>query len=529
MPGLLVADDTALIRSTIKRVVNRENLGFQPVLEAANGEEAVALARQHKPDIVLMDIKMPGLDGLQAAAIIRREFPATKIIILTAYDDFPYVQKALKLGAVDYLLKPIRPDKLAAILTQVYDQFQQEQQQLQNASVAKNYLQETLPMIENSLVERLVRGLVADKAAIKDSLKHLGKTISWPMVIVADVEGFEALGSESTVPAPLSEVTPHILGGGSDFLVGLSNPGRVIAIVSTGHTLAAVDQTRQLGAGIQQALQTRLGLSVNVGLGHRYADIESIPLSYAEASLACRHHICQTQQRVIHIDDINQITCREKLAYPVQLERKILDNVRQINVKECMALLNDMLDYLVYQFKKSPEIIRNRLGELMALVTRIAIKAGAPETEMLDHSHEQVMALATVQKATDMRSWAANSLAEILAAIPTPLSTGSDAVQQAIDYIHRRQHQPDITLNEVADAVGLSASHLASQLKCRVGMSYKRYLIALRLDTAKKLLRTTNMTVTAIAEAVGYQNVTNFYRLFQRETGTTPAAFRRTL
>lgn len=256
MVSLLVADDTPIIRSTIAQVVRREAGAITQVYEAANGVEAVELARRRRPEIVLMDIRMPGLDGLQASAVIRAELPRTRLIILSAYDEFPYVQKALKLGAVDYLLKPIRPARLVAILSEV----------------------------------------CADVCA----------------------------------------------------------------------------EQEQLAAGLAEA----------------------------------------------------------------------------------------------------------------------------------DHTEAGALAVAEAQSA------------------PAP-------IQQALDYIRQHHQRPDISLNDVAAAVNLSPSHLAHLLRERAGVSYKQQLTALRIEAARHLLRTTDLTVSAVGEAVGYQNATNFYRLFQREVGMTPAEFRR--
>ncbi|MCF1502323.1 response regulator [Afifella sp. H1R] len=119
-PGLLVADDTPIIRSTVSRVVAAEALDFANVWEAKNGSEAVELARRERPELILIDIKMPGVDGLEAAAIIKAELPRTRLIFLTAYDEFAYVQRALKIGALDYLLKPIRPAKLGELLRKLH-------------------------------------------------------------------------------------------------------------------------------------------------------------------------------------------------------------------------------------------------------------------------------------------------------------------------------------------------------------------------------------------------------------------------
>lgn len=255
MLSFLVADDTPIIRSTIAQVVRQRASEIAHVYEAANGLETLALVRRTRPEIVLIDIKMPGLDGLQAATIIRAELPRTRIIILSAYDEFPYVQKALKLGAVDYLLKPLRPAKLLAILAQLCHEIRAERAQ-----------------------------------------------------------------------AP-------------------ATPG--------------------------------------------------------------------------------------ERSHPEQGD----------------------------EFETSPAI--------------------------------------------------------------------HDPIQQALDYIQQNHQRPDISFNEVAEAVSLSSSHLAHLLKERTGMSYKQQLTALRIEAARRLLRTTNLTISAVGEAVGYQNATNFYRLFQRETGMTPAEFRK--
>ncbi|MEW5958741.1 MAG: response regulator [Chloroflexota bacterium] len=530
MPGLLIADDTDIIRSTIARVVIRENLGLTPVVEASNGEEAVELARQIKPDIVLIDIRMPGLDGLQAADIIHTEFPSTKIIILTAYDEFPYVQKALKLGVVDYLVKPVRPARLAEMLAQVYAQVQAERRQWQTIAEARDYLQKTMPMVENSLIERLVHRLAADAVELEETLAHLGKKIFWPAVLVVDIINFETPAARVQTPAlpqTLIDLTRQTLNQPDSCLVGYMPPGRVIAIISTDYNLATADRLRQLGAVLQQTIEVKLGLATSIGLGHRYESLDSVSLSYAEASLASRHRLCQSEQTIIHIDDIHTINCRETLAYPVQLERDLLDGVRLGEKPACAGLLNEMLDYLLYQFKGTPIVIRNRLAELIALVARLVIEAGAPAMDVLDLSHDQVMRLSELQDVAEIRAWALNNLTELMAMRPAPAGPAEDPVQQALAYIRQHYQNPEITLNEVAGAVSLSSSHLAYRLKETVGMSYKSYLTSLRIEQAKILLRTTNLPVTAIAQTVGYQNSTNFYRLFQRETGLTPAGYRR--
>lgn len=250
MPKLLIVDDMPLITSTIKKIIIKYKLPFQSIMEAANGIEAVERAREFKPDIALLDIRMPGLDGLEAAAQIKQELPSIQIVFLTAYDDFSYVQKALQLGARDYLLKPVRPNQLRTLLLE----------------------------------------------------------------ILSDRD-----------------------------------------------------------------------------------------------------------------------------------ERSSLDN------------------NLIFDEEKG--------------------------------------------------------------IIITPTSR-RDPVGKAINYIQEHFKNPAISLNDVSNSAHLSSSHLAFLLKKQLGMSYKQFLTQLRMKTAMNYLKETDWTIDIIAESVGYPNVTNFYRLFQRETGVTPKAFR---
>lgn len=119
MPGLLIADDMPITRTAIARIVARERPQIGPLVEVGRGDEAVEVARAMRPDVVLMDIAMPGLDGLSAGAQIRADHPATGLVMLSAHEEFSYARQAMRIGAVDYLLKPIRSAQLLAALDHI--------------------------------------------------------------------------------------------------------------------------------------------------------------------------------------------------------------------------------------------------------------------------------------------------------------------------------------------------------------------------------------------------------------------------
>jgi len=534
MTSILIVDDMPVIRSALTRIISQQDGLFSPVLEAVNGEEAVALARTHKPDIILMDIKMPGLTGLQATGIIQQEQPDIKIVMLTAYNEFSYVQKALKLGARDYILKPVRPKKLMQLLAEIRQELHDEKREMRTVEIVKDSLQKTMPVIEANLVENLIRGTNPEGSSVDESLSYLGKRLVWPVVLVTKIDNFDQFTQENPqaesqqVYTNLAQMIRKQLPDPNRALVGYSNPGRVVTIVSTEQSMANPVQIRAFCEQLRQTIAEQMPFTVTIGMGKRYMGYESIPLSYAEANLARRYHSRLQVNRVVDLSDIqdDQPQGDDSSRYLVQKERELVQIVESNHKKKAQHLINEIVDYLSQRYYTRPDAMRNHCAELVTLVAWGVIGSGTDEHKVLSVLHHQVRALPSWKTGSDIRAWTLNSLAEMMTLVQDD-SQQQDSVEVAIQYIQENYSRSDISLQEVADAVNLSQSHLSSQFKARTGTSYVKYLTALRMDKAKKLLKTSDQSVSTIAEMVGYPNTTNFYRHFQKHTEMTPAAYRQ--
>lgn len=534
MTSILIVDDMPVIRSALTRIISEQSGIFSPVLEAANGEEAVALARTHKPDIIIMDIKMPGLTGLQATSIIQQEQPDVKIVMLTAYNEFSYVQKALKLGARDYILKPVRPRKLMQLLAEIRQEIQTEQREMLTVEIVKDSLQKTMPVIEANLVENLIRGTNPEGSTVDESLAYLGKRLVWPVVLVTKIDNFDQFAQKNPQVAPqqvytnLAQLIRNQLPDTQRALVGYSNPGRVVTIVSTEQSMANPTQIRAFCEQLRQTIAQHMPFTVTIGMGKRYMGYESIPLSYAEANLARRYHGRLQVNRVVDLSDIQdeQPQGDDSSRYLVQKERELVQTVETNHKKEAQQLINEIVDYLSQRYYTRPDAMRNHCAELVTLVAWGVIGSGADEHRVLSVLHQQVRSLPSWKTGPELRAWTLNSLAEMMTLVQDS-SQPQDSIEVAIQYIQENYRRSDISLQDVADEVNLSQSHLSSQFKARTGTSYVKYLTALRMDEATKLLRTTDQTISSVAEMVGYPNTTNFYRHFQKHTQMTPAAYRQ--
>jgi len=534
MTGILVADDLPVIRSGIIRILRQSALSLAPILEAADGDQAVQMARQYKPDIILMDIKMPDMTGLQASALIRAEQQNVKIVMLTAYNEFSYIQKALQQGARDYLLKPVRPAKLIELLEQIQKEIFDEQRNQRTIAIVKDSLQKTLPVIEANLVENLIRGVNHDPVITLESLSYLGKSLNHPAVIVAKIDNFVAFAERKSSNELLQiylssvEIINQLLPEPLRALVGYSKPGRLIVILSCDETLSSKERILELAEQIRQSIATEMSYTVTIGIGNIYSEIESTIFSYAEANLARRFQSHIGGNTVVHIQDVLKLSLNQNddYTYRIQREQDLIHNIQNNDPEQILKLGNEIVDYLTQRYINTPEGFNHSCAELVTLTAWAVISSNFDQRNVLKILHTQVMNLNSQMSIQEVRTWTMNCLAEYLTILQSRTQK-KNAVAQAVEYLQNNYHRSDISLKEVAEAVYLSQSYLGQLFKTSLGVSYIKLVTTLRIEEAKRLLRTTDLNIGFIAEKVGYPNVTNFYRHFHRQEGKTPTEYRQ--
>jgi two-component system, response regulator YesN len=548
MPGLLIVDDEDIVRQTILKVVESSGLDLHPVEEARTGQEAVTVAQYLRPSIILMDVRMPGMNGLEATRAIRGLVPEAKVIILSAYDEFSFSQEALRLGAVDYLLKPVRPGVLVDALSRIQVQLQQEQETQNTAAEVKTRLEAALPIVESRLVHDMITRAVPPKE-IADQLRgYLGVEVGWPAVLIVEVDARAQAEGRDDGPANglLRDIVQRALygqpdappGGTSALLGGTAalpaprwaglvqeGPNTVVVVVSTEGELADIEALRALGHKIRAAVESGAPVTATTTIGRRYPTLDLVHVSYAEALRARWLKLSLGGNTVIHIDDARQLSQLAK-PYPVSLERALIHQIRLGQIDACRDLLSQLVDYLVEIPYDPPEMIHTRFVELIAVISRAVIETGASSARVLQISHERVMALNGLRSGSELKQWTLESLEELHHEIS--FKDQSDQVaERALHFMDENFHRPDLQLKEVAAAVHVSPSHLAHLMRTHIGASYVKYMTLLRMEEAKRLLTETDLKVAVIAVRAGYDDPAYFYRVFRREVGVTPAHYRR--
>jgi len=548
MPGLLVVDDEDIVRQTILSVVESSGLDLHPMEEARTGQEAVTVAQHLRPSIILMDVRMPGMNGLEATRAIRGLVPEAKVIILSAYDEFSFSQEALRLGAVDYLLKPVRPGMLVETLSRIQAQLQQEQDDQNTAAEVKTRLEAALPLVESRLVHDMIRRAAPPKEIADQLRDYLGVEVGWPAVMIVEVDrpAETEEGDDRPANGLLRDIVQRSLSGqpgaprsgrdaprsGTDAIpaprwAGLAQDGprTVVVVVSAEGELASTDALRALGHRIRAAVEAGAPVTATVTIGRRYPTLDLVHVSYAEALRAQWLKLSLGGNAVIHIDDARQVSSLAR-PYPVALERALIHQLRLGQFEACRDLLSQLVDYLLEIPYDPPEMIHTRFVELIALISRAVIETGASSARVLQISHERVMALNGLRSGSELKDWTIETL-EALQQEISFREQSDQAVEHALHFMDENFHRADLQLKEVAAAAHVSPSHLAHLLRTHVGASYVKYMTLLRMEEGKRLLAETDVKVAVIAGRVGYDDPAYFYRVFRREVGVTPAQYRR--
>jgi two-component system response regulator YesN len=576
MAGLLVVDDEDIVRQTILGVVENSGLDLYPIEEARTGQEAVTVAQHLRPSIILMDVRMPGMNGLEATRAIRGLVPEAKVVILSAYDEFSFSQEALRLGAVDYLLKPVRPGTLVEALSRIHAQLQQEQETQNTAAEAMTRLEAALPLVESRLVHDMITRAAPPKEIADQLRDYLGVEVGWPAVMIVEVDSPAEMelgddrsangllrdivqrallsqpgGPRSGTDGPLPgtgvslAATGAALGGTGASLPGAGaieaprwagvtprwagvtqdGPSTVVVVVSAEGELASIEALRALGHRVRAAVEAGAPVTATVTIGRRYPTLDLVHVSYAEALRAQWLKLSLGGNTVIHIDDARQVSSPAR-PYPVALERALIHQIRLGEFETCRDLLSQLVDYLLEVPYDPPEMVHTRFVELIALVSRAVIETGASSARVLQISHEQVMALNGLRSGPELKEWTLETL-EALQEEVSLKAPRDQVVERALHFMDENFHRPDLQLKEVAAAAHVSPSHLAHLLRTQVGASYVKYMTLLRMEEGKRLLTETDLKVAVIAGRAGYDDPAYFYRVFRREVGVTPAQYRR--
>lgn len=505
MIRLLIVDDEPLEREGLKAILLR---GFPDlvVAQARNGREAVEMTPEFRPDLILMDIQMPVMSGLEAVERIGKAHPDVKFIMVTAYDTFEYARQAIKLGVNDYLLKPGKASEIIETVGRVIRNIGEERREREAGRRIREAYAKMLPVVEADVVTQLLFDHVHE-VHLHELLPLLGaETVKEAFVLLVHVNA----GPGDSFYAGVKEKIRELACGWVGAMSGRHIP--VIVFREPGKSYRA-----QAASVVQKllAMQNRWpGAECFIGIGSPCASPDRIRLSYQEALIASARASLPARYRFY--EDISGSAGEPHLD--AGTEKRLLEHVRSGRWEEAA----DIVAAVIRQFEKNGTGLveaQQRVLEALWLVYRALLEAGVEADKPLFPFQVQ-----------DYRQlWAeTRGLLERLrlAAAECRQRVAPGLVPSIRRYIAEHCHE-DITLETISRRFGLSPYYFSKVFKEQTGVNYIDFLTECRVEKAKAMMRDPNLSLKEIAIEVGYRDPNYFSRVFRKTCGLSPTDYRR--
>lgn len=520
MKKLLIADDEPRQRRGLAKLIRslRPELA---VLEAANGEEALRLAQEEGPEAVLTDIRMPKVDGFELAEKLLAVKPDMVVAYVSAYENFNYAARALRMGAVEYLLKPYTPEQVEATLKAL------EEHVLKRQETRKVYRQLDHTMDawrEQRLVALLTRSLTSEERADLQGFLPMERGGVVLLVQMAGKEPEDLTADDSLETR--EQLRDWLLGLLPDLcLCPLSEESLNLAGIYTG-SLSLAELEDRLGTFLEE-ISGGFPVPVVIGLSDPVRDLfEQAENAFKQARFAAGFRFYKPRGGLIAYHGVEAARSRE-LPYLFRYEQALLSRLQEASEDGLDELLGEMFAYLkAGQMRYAPEKLLRRLYQVaQGMISGV-------ESRLPEMAFERLWADCAAVF-SEMGTW--DQLCEdfrqlmhdVLSAQTLERSEHTEEhIQSSIAYIKENYFKP-ISLSELGERFYFSPNYLSALIKSRTGVSFKQFLQTLRMEAAVERLRASDEKVADIAQAVGFSDPAYFNRIFKKQYGVSPDSYRR--
>lgn len=501
MRKIMLIEDEELILQGLKNIVDWEAMDMQIVHMAHNGCEALEQFAREPVDIIVTDINMPVMDGIAFLTQLRQSEERAKCIILTGYDEFEYARCAIRLGVVDYILKPIDEEKLVAVLLQSDRELEEYDKKREgNIDDKIGWLQ-------------FLRGMLPKEEA-DEYIELLPKLDSADMVYAAVMK----LDIESLKRAKMTDILVELHAAGKQVrAIYLSADSLLLLLYGTDLDGA---QAQEILAGLQDEIESKYGILSFIGIGRPFTDYRGIQNAWQEAQRLQKYQVIEGYGSCVSAQQIHGRKAEDIEFDSAALRKMILQ-------KDQDSAQNYLEDLFINHVKKEAAV-----DDLyhVCLKAAILLQEIKEEYQLLNKENMQNLTemIDRIFKAEDLFSIRAvlmGEIVEIIYYLHEDNSQYTPVVKQIMSEV-QQNYKEDMNLKTLSYKYHMNASYLGQIFQKEVGCSFAQYLSNIKNSIAKDMILNTNMRINDIAREVGYPDTSYFYRKFKQCYGVSPASLR---
>lgn len=512
-----------------------EQYGCELVATAENGQEGLEKMCVFKPDLIFTDIEMPEMDGLQFAAEARKINDKVRMVFLTGYDNFEYAQEAVRLGASDYLLKPMNFVKLDLLIKKLYKAITEERQTNKYYKNLEKIFENELPYIRSKFVNDLVHGRIRTRYDLEYQTKAVGIHIEKYVCIAITRENAHA-GNEDSWPEQYAflnigeeifgEFCEEVLCEYDDMNLQFNF---ILLFKSEDTERYCMEQAISASEKLKQVAQEVIRYKVCVGISNAETDVYSMNEKYIEACRACSQSVYLGDNTIIHYKDLDGVVRQDHEITEGRKQRLFMKvysgQIGEVNkdIEEMFSLPDVGLDDCKY-------MALDLLVACMKYPFMCRIKCRIQEEEY-DFSFLQD-GIKVIDNASSV-SEIVQYLTKSFSLLATQNNKNAEdryrnIVNNIMVYL-KEHYSEDLTLDSIADQFYMSRTYVSRLLKRYMNQSFLKILIDIRMDVARKMIMEDKYKMYEIAEKVGYNDFSYFIQAFKKKYGVTPNEYRKTI
>ena len=542
MVKVYLVEDEIIIRQSIKNSIDWEKEGYEFVGDASDGELALPVILKEKPDILITDIRMPFMDGLELSRMVKAELPDIKIVILSGYDDFEYAKQAIKIGVAEYLLKPVSSAVLLEHLSEIAEKVRDEREDLALKKVYYQEMQENEELIKMKFLGELISGKLSLADAMEKG-KRFHMNLSGPfyrIILFKFIQEDHVQAEQSEALAEAYEAVGGYVDRFRDvFRFQRGVEGWAFLLTSVEEDMET--QTKAFIEGLKAVIAPFDTLTWFGGIGSEVARIRELRYSFREADKAFAGRFVQEPNQIISVEQLNYEQLDNEFDANIfgeinqfdQIITRFLSSGSREEVESFVgALFTEISEDHFRSLMIRQYIIMDIYATVLAFCKKLRKDTGADgeaagQMESLRENEEILKrAVLTAESVDDIKDYIGTLLDHVIELRNTLSGRRySDIIRTARKRIEQDYMSEDISLNTVAAEVCMSPSYFSSVFSKEMGKTFIEYLTEVRMEKAKQLLENTSKRAYEVAGEVGFSDPHYFSVAFKKATGKTPTEY----
>lgn len=529
MYRILLADDEGIVLNSLTFIIEKNFSGKYELETAKTGRGAIEAAEHFRPDIVFMDIQMPGINGIDAMREIQKQSPNAIFVVLTAYDKFDYAKEAINLGVLEYLNKPVNQKVVVDVIGRAMEMIDARRERRKNDLQVKERLETVMPIIENGFIYSILFQERFEED-VENYKGLLGIDTSYGYML-AVVFGDRQQGNYMTNAVGTSvraqidyyaKVREILKNTFPESIIGNVSANKIpVFMPANGLKMAyndRIDMIERSRIAVRN-MNKATGLFFRIGIGG-VGKLKDTLQSYDDALRA----LYSTKGSVAHVDDL-PITIEYEENYPVDTETAIFEKLQDGKTDECLAQADKFFDWMVSQYGEDEMSIKLKVLEFVINAESIMYRNGG-HVYRFDSRKNYLQDVFFMKGYEALKKWFMEKMREAVGNMMTGNEDHTNhLIRQAQEYIDHNFHR-DISLDDVSRELNISPYYFSKLFKEETGNNFVEYVTERRMDRAKNLLKKQDTSIKEVCAEVGYSDPNYFSRIFKKYQGVTPTEYK---